>query len=109
MAGKKVMAFNEDDIRRWEHQFEMNAPRPKNGVSATDHPHVLSFREKDTPYGIALAFSLSDGNEPLMFLNPVVARALAAAILNAGKTSRWMPNIMTLSPPWIDPEEVRKV
>jgi hypothetical protein len=105
MAGRQIDAFSMEDLRRWEQAFEANAPKATNDVKLNDLPRVISLRQSNSRSGIGLTLRLSDGTEPQFFMNPVVARAVAIAIMNAGRLDGWLPDIMTVAIPQIDPKD----
>lgn len=106
---RTALAFDEADLRRWERDFEMNAPSAKDRTEATDCPHVVSLRSQASAYGFAMRVKLADGSEADMFLNVIAARALALSILDAGAQGGWMfdPNRITI--PRIPASKKRKV
>ena len=106
---KMVPAFDMEDIRRWERNFEMNAPSAKDRTHATDNPAVISMRSQASKYGVAFRIRLADGTEQSIFLNPLVARAMMLEILQIGEESGWMPNPQSIAAPLIPPALRKKV
>ena len=106
---KKVWAFDQADLHRWERRFEMEAPSAKDRVDATDCPHAVSLRSQASAYGIAVKMRLADGSETEVFLNVLVARALAMEIIDVGARIGWMKDPKSITIPLIPAHQKRKV
>jgi hypothetical protein len=85
-------AYSKADLKRWTADMTMRQPTNLPSSPFVNGAEIVSFACGDTDTGILVILRDANNNTQTISLNPIVAHALRAAILQCGKAGKWMDN-----------------
>jgi hypothetical protein len=98
----EYLAFDEDELTEWAFDISRKAPAPIDRPRDDGIPKTMGMVLRSVPTGLVVKFSIEDGEDVSLKLNPAVAHHLRLAIMEAGLKMGWMQENGNISFPVLE-------